>query len=401
MVAAPGWSRLVSTALLSRLPQGMASLTILLLVRDAVHSYSIAGLAVGLNALATALSAPVLGRLVDRVGRARILAPVALAQALAYLALAGAAQIHAPATVLVLVAAVAGAFLPPIAPVVRALLGRISEDAAVRETAYALDIVLQEVVWIVGPLAVAAVVALASPKGALLLLGGICLLGTALFVRSPLVRTAPGAGSASARYFALPHRALRRLLTPVFLTGLSMGSLEVGLPSLALHAGSKPASGLLLAAFSLGGVGGGLWYGARAWGISLATRYQALLVLGAILTAPLIPIRSIPVGVLGSVVAGLAVGPALSCQYQLISRTALSGSETEAFAWGQGSIIAGLSAGSALAGASIGDVGVGGPFGIACLAMTLAAAFALGAGRLTAAEPAAAHVEDRAADPVA
>jgi MFS family permease len=353
----------------------MASLTILLLVREAAHSYSIAGLAVGVNALATALSAPVLGRFVDLLGRARVLAPVALMQAAAYLALAAAAQVHAPAAVLIVLAAVAGVFLPPIAAVVRALLRGISEDPAIRETAYALDIVLQEIVWIVGPLAVAVVVAITSPAGALVLLGAICLLGTSLFVR--------------------------RLLAPVFLTGLCMGALELGLPSLAIHSGSRPASGLLLAAFSVGGVGGGLWYGSRDWGIALATRYQSALALSAVLSAPLIAIRSIPIGLLGSVVVGLSVGPAISCQYQLISRAAVRGSETEAFAWGQGSIIGGLSAGSALAGASIGSAGIGAPFLIACLAAALGAGIAVAFAPLAAAEPAPAYVEDGSADPIA
>ena len=55
--------------------------------------------------------------------------------------------------------------MPPIAPSVRALLRDLVPDPEVRETAYALESVIQELVWITGPLVVAAVIAFASPDG--------------------------------------------------------------------------------------------------------------------------------------------------------------------------------------------------------------------------------------------
>src|SRR5690242_19048053 len=76
-----GMPRLFSSAVLGRLPQGMSSLAILLLVREATHSFAAAGAAVGANALACAALAPVQGRLIDRYGRSRVLVPVAMTQA--------------------------------------------------------------------------------------------------------------------------------------------------------------------------------------------------------------------------------------------------------------------------------------------------------------------------------
>ena len=60
---------------------------------------------------------------------------------------------------------------------------------------------------------------------------------------------------------AIPE--LRALLGPIVADGRGLGAIEVGLPSLALHAGSRPASGLLLALWSVGSMAGGLWYGSR------------------------------------------------------------------------------------------------------------------------------------------
>ena len=114
-----------ATALIGRLPQGMSSLAILLLVRSKTGSYAAAGIAVGAFAFATAAGAPFQGRLVDRFGRRRVLVPSALGQGVALTALVVAANGGAGAVVLVGLAAVAGALLPPIAPTVRALLREV------------------------------------------------------------------------------------------------------------------------------------------------------------------------------------------------------------------------------------------------------------------------------------
>jgi predicted MFS family arabinose efflux permease len=236
--------------------------------------------------------------------------------------------------------------------------------------------VAQESVWIIGPLLVAALVSVSSPSAALLLLSGVCIGGTAVFVRSPLARDA-GRLATRARTSALRSAPLRVLLPPVALTGMGLGAVEVGLPSLALHAGSRSASGLLLALWSVGSMAGGLWYGARAWRSPLSSRYQILLLVGVALTAPLIGARSIPVAVVCSLLAGMTTAPMFSCQYALVSRAVTPGSETEAFTWVAAALVSGLAAGSAAGGAVIAAGGVAAPFELACLATGTAALLAL------------------------
>jgi MFS family permease len=378
VLSAPGALRLMSSALVARLPQGMSSLAILLLVRGTTHSYAAAGIAVGASAFATAACAPLVGRLVDRLGRRRVLAPVSLAQACVYVALAVAAGAGAGAVPLILLAALAGALLPPIAPVVRALLREVFDDAAVRETAYSLDAIVQELIWIAGPLLVALVIAAISSGGAVALLGAVCVSGTALFLRSPVVSEAPPPAVDDGRGSALASAELRALLVPVALNGMGIGAVEVGLPSLALHAGSRPAAGILLALWSLGSMAGGLWYGSRIWRSSLASRYRGLLLLAVICTAPLIAARSLAAGVVCSLLAGLTIAPVFSCQYALVGRAVTPGNETEAFTWVSTALIGGLATGTAIGGAVIGPAGIGAPFVIACAATMLAAGIAVG-----------------------
>ena len=382
VLSVPGAARLFATALVARLPQGMAPLAVLLLVRGATHSYAAAGLAVGASALATAVCAPLLGRQVDHRGRGRVLLPLAAGQAVMYGLLVLAARSNAGAAALIALAALSGALLPPVAPVVRALLREVIDDVDVRETAYALEAVIQEVLWITGPLFVALVIAVSSPDVAVALLGAVCLGGTLLFLRSPLLR--PGTADADIgadrrkRRSALASPELRALLGPVALTGTGLGAIEVGLPSLALHAGSRPASGLLLAMWSVGSMAGGLWYGAREWRSPLARRYRTLLVLAVLCTAPLIAARSIAAGVVCSLLAGVTIAPVFSCQYALVGRSVSAGSETEAFTWISAALIGGLAAGSALGGAVIALGGVSAPFVVSCLATTMAALLAVG-----------------------
>jgi len=379
VLSVPGAGPLFATALVGRFPQGMSSLAILLLVRGTTHSYAAAGAAVGAFALATAASAPIIGRLVDRFGRARVLMPFACAQAVVYALIVVAAVSGAGAAALIVLSAATGALLPPIAPSVRSLLREVFDDHAVLDTAYALESIFQETIWIVGPLLVALVIAVTSPEAAVAMLGVVCVGGTSLFLRSPLVRNSgSGRGTGHERSPALASPELRALLAPIFLTGASLGAVEVGLPSLALHAGSRPASGLLLALWAVGSMCGGLWYGAHVWRSPLSTRYQLLLVLLVVCTAPLIAARSIPAGVVCSLLAGLAVAPVFSCQYALVGRSVTPGSETEAFTWVSAALIGGLAAGSAIGGAVIGPSGVGAPFALACLASLLAVVIAVG-----------------------
>jgi MFS family permease len=377
VLAIPGSPRLFASAIVGRLPQGMAPLAIVLLVRGTTHSYAAAGAATGAFALATATAAPLQGRLVDRIGRMRVLAPAGIGQGLLLVLLVLLAKDNGSVGALVVVCGLAGALLPPIAASVRALLREVVPDHGMRESAYALDSVAQEVIWITGPLIVALIVGLTNPSDAVLVVAAVCVAGTATFVSSPLARDHGRRAERGRRTAAIASPTLRRLLGPILLTGTGLGAIEIGLPSLALHAGSRWASGLLLALWSVGSMAGGLWYGSRPWRSPIAIRYRMLLLVAALFTVPLIGARSVPAGVVCSLLAGLTIAPMFSCQYALVGRAVTAGSETEAFTWVSASLIGGIAAGSAAGGAVIASGGVGAPFILSCVATTTAAALAL------------------------
>jgi predicted MFS family arabinose efflux permease len=315
------------------------------------------------------------------LGRRRILIAAAGGQAAVVLALVLVAQAHAGGAALVLLSGLAGTLMPSIAPTVRALLREVIDEPATRESAYALESVAQEIIWILGPFLVALVVALTSPSVALLALAVTCVTGTFLFVRSPLAMNRPEALEHHERGSALSSGALRTLLGPIALMGFALGAIEVGLPSLALHAGSRAASGLLLAVWSLGSMIGGLWFGSRTWRSSLPTRYRALFIAAIAFTAPLILARSIPEGVFGALLAGLTIAPLFSTQYAMVSRAVREGTETEAFTWVTAALVTGIAAGSAAGGGVISSGGVGAPFILGVGATLVGAVIALASRR--------------------
>jgi len=383
LLGARGVRRLLVSSVLARMSLGMNSLAILLFVRVQTGSFLAAGLAVGAFTAASAAAAPLQGALLDRVGQLRVLLPCAVGEAALLVALVLATRAGASLAAIVALAALAGALLPPVSACVRALWPLVAPDRAVREAAYSLDATTQEIIWTLGPVLVGVTVGLASAAVAVLLCAAVTVGGTLLFAGAPLARGWRGGESERVRGGALASPGLRALLGSVLLTGMAIGALEVGLPALASHLGSASSAGLLLALWSAGSLAGGVLYGLRRWDAPTGVRHQALLLGLVVLVAPLLLVRSLPAAIVLSVPAGLALAPMFSCQYSLVGELAPRGSTAEAFTWHTAALVAGVAAGSALAGALVDSAGVGACFALGCAGAVAAYLLAVvGRGRI-------------------
>jgi MFS family permease len=377
LFSVPGFGRLLFSSVLGRLPSGMFSLSIVLFVHGRTGSFLAAGMAVGAFALAGALVGPLLGALVDRIGQTRVLLGAAAAQGVLLVALVVTVQAGAAVIAIVTVAALAGAAQPPIAGCIRALWSQVAADGEALETAYALDATTQEVIWTLGPLLVGFTIVLVSPAAAVLLCAAITVCGTAFFATSKLSSGWRADTRERSRASALASPGLRALLGTVALAGVVIGAVEVGLPALALQQGARWSAGPLLALFSIGSMAGGLLYSAARWRRPIGLRYIALLLALAVGVAPLIAAHSLVAGLPLSALAGLGVAPMLSCQFSLVGALAPEGTATEAFTWHRGATIAGMAAGSILAGSLIDAAhGAAGAFALGCASVALACALA-------------------------
>lgn len=346
-LARPGVGALVGSSLLGRMPLGM-TLALLLLVRESTGSFGPAGVVVGAFGLATAAAAPLLGRLVDRAGQIRVLLPCAVLEAGILVGLVVAARADAPIAGMVLLGAAAGAVLPPISACLRALWPEIVTDPDERESAFALDATVQEVIWTTGPLVAGGIITIFSPSAAVLLMALVTLVGTAWFVSLPFSRRWVPTSTGSSGLLRVP--AMRALLVTALLAGVAMGGLEVGLPGLAEELDTPAATGLLLGLGSFGSLVGGLTYGSRVWGSPVAVRYAVFLALAALFTAPLAVVPNLGLGLAVAFLSGLPWAPTLSCLYSLTSRMAPQGGITEAFTLSGAAIAAGGAGGVGLAG---------------------------------------------------
>lgn len=382
-LALPGTARLLVSSLAGRLPLGMTSLAVLLLVHQHTHSFATAGIAVGAYTLMSASTTPLQGRLVDRIGGPPVLVGFAIAQAAGLTALVIAAGLGAASDALVVLAAIAGAMTPPLSACLRTLWPRVVPSAAMLEAAYALDATSQEAIWTTGPLLVAVAIALGSPAVAVLLSGAIIICGTVWFSTAPATRQWRGAGRAARRPSAMRSPGLRVIIAATVLMGLGVGAVEVALPGIAVHAGSRAASGVLLGLWSIGSLVGGLVYGSRPWRARLSLRYPALLALVCLTTLPLIFVGTLAAAIPLSLLSGIAFAPTLTCQYTLVGAIAVRSSATVAFAWMSTALVGGIAVGSAAAGPLVQHGGIGSAIGLGCATTGLAAVIAtLGRGAL-------------------
>jgi MFS family permease len=376
VLRAPEAARLLFGALLGRAQLGMASLAILLVVHDETGSFASAGLAVGVfGALGAALT-PVLGRLVDRVGQVPVLAVCGAAQSLAFVVLAVGATRGASFAVLVLVSGLAGAVLPPLSSCMRALWPTLVSDPKLREAAYTLDAVSQELIWTLGPLLVAVLVALWSAAVALFVCAGMTAVGVATFLTSPAPREWRAEEAHASWAGALSSRRVRLLLVCIAIGSVGTGICQVAIPAIGVRAGSAASAGLLLGVWSAGSMLGGIAFGTVSWRVPVEARYRVLFLMLAAATLPLVWSRSIPAGLVFSLIAGLPLAALIGCQYSLVADAAPRGALTEAFAWNSAAAFGALAAGSAVGGWLVKQYGLGASFAIAAVTAGVAWAVA-------------------------
>jgi MFS family permease len=387
-IAAPGAPGLLLARTLGSLPVGMVPLGIILVLRAAGRSYALAGIADGAYALGLALAQPLLGRLIDRAGMTRVLAPLALAFPSILVGLTLVGSHGAPAAPTIALALAAGATLPPLGACMRALWPELIATPALRATAFAIDAVLQELAFVLGPPLLTLSVALANPRVGLLAAAGAGGGGSAAFAalaRSRHVRSAHGGGG------ALRSAAVRRLLLLSLALGGSFGAAEVAMPAFCELHGSRPSAGLILAALALGSACGGVVFGARAPAVSVPRRLLAAIGCFAVLLAVLLLAPSIALMAVLAFAAGLPIAPVFAGVYLLLDRFSVAGALTETFAWNTTCIYTGASIGTAAGGALVAPASYRAAIALSVALAVVAAVLVLSYSRGTRLDGAPAH----------
>ncbi|TRV72828.1 MFS transporter [Streptomyces sp. 130] len=381
-------ARLLTGTLVGRLPNGTASIAIVLFVRAEGGSYSVAGALAAVYGLATAVGQPLLGRAVDLYGQPRVQLPAAVVSALGMVLLAAAGTGSLPLAYAAV--AVAGLFTPPLEGGLRALWPSVlgGEDRVHR--AYAMDAVAQEVMFTAGPLLVTLLTALWSPGTALLVINAIGVLGALSVVVCEPSRAWRSAPREAHWLGALRSPGLLALLGSFFFVGLALGSITVAAMAYADDRGRESVYGWLMAALGLGALIGGAVYGARQWAGAPERRLRVIV---GLLAAGYLPLVLTPGPVAMTVLAavsGVFLAPAVACSFIVVDRHAPRGTVTEAFSWLVTTFGVGAAVGTAVAGPAV-ELGgtawsfaVAGAGGVAALLVLLATGSVLAAPARTA-----------------
>jgi predicted MFS family arabinose efflux permease len=361
-------------AFVARMPIGTLSLALLLHVRDISGSFATAGTTVGAYLVAMAVGAPLQGRLIDRRGPRGVLLVTGTVQPIAMAVVLFARPLALPSTAIVGLAIVAGALAPPVSVLTRTLWRHRFAHDDDRQTAFAIDAVLIECNYTLGPALVASLVALAGPATAFAMALVFAIAAAPLFLLS-----------GAARYWAEGDSGPRHLLGPlteprllrVFavsaLLAFALGLLEVGYPGFAAAAAMPAFGGVLIAINSTGSALGGIAYGGLRPTLPVPRQLAWLLMLMALPVAAHVPVTSPWLLAALALVAGIFIAPSITALTVLVAQIAPQRYATEAFTWSITAIVSGVGAGSAVGGVLIEAEGVAAAF-----ALSAASAFAGG-----------------------
>ena len=285
-----------------------------------------------------------------------MLVPLGIVHAAALGAIVASTEAGAPTAVIVAFGFLAGFAIPPTSSVLRSMWpDLLRERPELLQPAYALDSVLIELIFILGPLVTALIATVFAPQAALAVSAASVIVGTIAFTALPPSREfqpergGPPAGPLG----ALASPGVRTLVLTSVPAGIGVGICEVALPAFSDASGAAATAGVLLAIWSLGSAAGGLVYGALPNRPPLDRVHFAV---AALLPLGLLPMALAPspaVMALLVIPAGMFIAPLLATRNELVGWVAPEGSRTEAYTWPVTAFVGGIAIGSALAGAIV------------------------------------------------
>jgi len=374
VLALPGAWRFSASAFVARLPISMLGIGIVLLITSTRGSYADAGAVAAAAVVAGSLVAPLQARVADRIGQPRVVAPLLVVHVAAlglgvWEATRGGSLLLVSAS-----AALAGASLPQFGSFVRVRWAEQLSGTGRLPTAFALESVLDEVIFVVGPVLVTVVATTVSPilavLGTLLFTvgGGVAFLACRDTVP---IRHPPRPGQVRA---PLPWRVLIPLVAAFAALGTVFGSVEVSTVAFADEAGRPALAGVVLAAFAGGSLLSGLVFGAVASGGPSRRRLAtalALLVVALVLTLAAGSLLTLAASL---AVAGVTISPSLITGFGLAEQASSRSRVTEALAWTSTALGVGVAIGAALVGPIIDARGADAAFVVPLAAAIVASA---------------------------
>lgn len=340
-----------AAGVVARMPISMLGLGLVLLVHSGTGSYGLGGAVAATFALAQAAGSPWVSRQIDRRGQAAVAIPAYLVHAGALLALVALAVRHAVAGGLIGAAALAGASFTSVGVLVRARWTYLVPGRRALQLAYTLESVLDEAVFVIGPVLVTLLAVRVDRTAGVLVALGLNTVGLAALLAQrgsqPPAHAVAGGGRQPS---ALRLAGLRVLAAAGFGMGGIFGSVEVATVAFAGERGGQGQAGPVLALLALGSMVGGIGYGLlpsrgplhRRFALSGGALGLAVLVLPLAVTVP-----ELAAACFG---CGLMAAPTLIGAFALVERLVPVARLNEGMTWIGTGLGLGVALGNSLAG---------------------------------------------------
>lgn len=338
-------------ALVARLPISMTGIGIVLLVSLESGSFGRAGLVTGAGTMTAAVSAPLWGRAVDRLGQASVLVTASLVWTVAQGLLVTGVLLGWPFGAVVAAAVGVGLGFSSAGSAVRARWNHRLQGSPLLDTAFAFEAVLDEVVFIVGPVLVTFLATRIHPAVALGVSAALGLVGAlalaAQRATEPPRQPRRTADTVRAR---IDPGALAPVVVASVALGAIFGGMEVVIVAFATESGVLPWAGAILMAWAVGSLLAGVVAGTLTWRRSPAARFR---IGAACLALSLLPLPWLHAPLLLAavlVVGGMAIAPTMIASVSVTQAAVPHSRLTEALAWSSTGLAGGLAVGAAAMG---------------------------------------------------
>ena len=389
VLADPATRAFSAAGLVARLPIAMTGIGIVLLVSLSTGSFGLAGVVTATATLAGAVSAPLWGRTIDHVGQAPVLVTAATIWSVSLAVLVGSVEAGWPLPAVLAAAVGVGLGFSSAGSAVRARWSHRLQGSPLLDTAFAVEAVLDEVIFIVGPVLVTFLATTVDPALALGVAGVVGLVG-ALVLAAQRGTEPPRRprGSTDAPAVRINLAALAPVVVASVALGIVFGGMEVVVVAFATEADVLAYAGAILMAWAAGSLVSGVLTGTVTWRRSPAARFRIGSLCLAVSLVPL-PFVHEPLLVAGLLVlSGMAIAPTLIASVAVTQAAVPQTRLTEALGWTSTGLAGGLAAGAAGLGALIDTGGAElGFWGVVAAGVLLALA-ALGVRPRPAAGPA-------------
>jgi MFS family permease len=364
---------MVLAAFIGRLPLSMVGLGSVLLIADETGSYGLGGAVAATGAVTTAAAGPLLGRWADGHGQRKVLLPVLVVFVAAGCSFLAAVKQDWPLWTVFASAGLAGACIPPVSSMIRVRWTHLLRGSHRLPTALAMESVVDEFVFIVGPVLVTFLSTTGHATSGVVTAFTLATIGSLLFAAQR--RTEPPVTPHEHRNgpSAIRTRGLRVLFVVGAAVGAVLGTLEIALVAFADQEGAKSLSGVLIAGLAVGSMASGIGWGTVHWRMPLRHRLVGSLALLAVCSLPLLVVTDVWLMVPFVVIAGIAVSPSLISSFTLAELLVPRAAVTEAFTWIGTALGLGVAVGASVSGKLVDVYGANTAFLVATVAAVIAA----------------------------